>query len=224
MKDGPVIAESAALIGDPARANMLASLMDGRALTVSELAEAAGVALPTASGHLSRLAAAGLVAARSQGRHRYFALTGGDVAQALEALMTLAQRTGAVRTRAGPHDEALRAARICYDHMAGRIGVELLDAARSRGLLAGTDTLALTAKGAGVFAGLGIDADSLAAGRRPLCRTCLDWSERRLHLAGALGAALLARLETLGWVRRETGRVLTFPGDGLAAVRGALAG
>ncbi|HLY55518.1 MAG TPA: winged helix-turn-helix domain-containing protein, partial [Stellaceae bacterium] len=162
MKDGPVIAGIAALIGDPARANMLASLMDGRALTVSELAESAGVALPTASGHLSRLADAGLVAARRQGRHRYFALTGGDVAHALEALMALAQRTGAVRTRTGPRGAALRTARICYDHMAGRIGVELLDAARARGLLAGTDTPTLTPEGARVFAGLGIDTGALA--------------------------------------------------------------
>ncbi|HEX8373826.1 MAG TPA: winged helix-turn-helix domain-containing protein, partial [Geminicoccaceae bacterium] len=126
MKDGPVIAAVAALLGDPARANMLTALMDGRALTVSELAQAAGVALPTASGHLSKLAAAGLLQGERQGRHRYFRLSGPDVAGVLEGLMGLAQRTGAVRVRTGPRDATLRAARVCYDHLAGDRGVALM--------------------------------------------------------------------------------------------------
>jgi DNA-binding transcriptional ArsR family regulator len=126
MKDGPIIAAVAALLGDPARANMLTALMDGRALTVSELAEAAGVSLPTASGHLSKLDAAGLLFAEKQGRHRYHRLSGHDVAQVIEGLMGLAQRTGAVRVRTGPKEAALRKARVCYDHLAGERGVELL--------------------------------------------------------------------------------------------------
>jgi DNA-binding transcriptional ArsR family regulator len=113
MKEGPVIASVAALLGDPARANILTALMEGRALTASELAEAAGVTIQTASGHLSKLAAAKLIVTEKQGRHRYFRLSGPDVAQVLEALMGLAQRTGAVRVRSGPRDTALREARIC---------------------------------------------------------------------------------------------------------------
>lgn len=116
----------AALIGDPTRANILTALMDGRALTASELAEAAGVALPTASGHLAKLASAQILTVDKQGRHRYFRLSGPDVAEVLESLTGLAQRTGAVRVRTGPRDEALREARICYDHMAGEQGVALL--------------------------------------------------------------------------------------------------
>src|SRR6201996_9054816 len=126
MKDGPVIAQIAALMGDPARANMLTALMDGRALTVSELALAGGVGLPTASGHLAKLDQAGLLSAEKQGRHRYFRLSGPDVAQVLESLMSLAQRTGAVRVRTGPKDAALRTARVCYDHLAGERAVRLM--------------------------------------------------------------------------------------------------
>ncbi len=137
MKEGPIIASVAALLGDPARANILTALMDGRALTVSELAEAAGVTLQTASGHLAKLDAANLLTAEKQGRHRYFRLSGPDVAQVLEALMGLAQRTGATRVRTGPKDAALRSARVCYDHLAGERGVALLRGARLRGLIDG---------------------------------------------------------------------------------------
>src|ERR1700742_1161929 len=118
MADGPRIAHVAALMGDPARANMLMALMDGRALTVSELAEAGGVALPTASGHLAKLDQAGLLAAEEQGRHRYFRLAGAGGGERLEALMSLAQRTGHQPVRTGPNDAALRHARVCYDHLA----------------------------------------------------------------------------------------------------------
>ncbi|MBC7167897.1 metalloregulator ArsR/SmtB family transcription factor, partial [Phenylobacterium sp.] len=135
MQDGPVIARTAALLGDPARANMLTALMDGRALTVSELAEVAGVTLPTASGHLARLFEAELVTAEKQGRSRYFRLSGPDVAEVLEGLMALAQRTGAVRVRTGPRDPALRHARICYDHLAGAAGVAVMNGLVERGWL-----------------------------------------------------------------------------------------
>jgi len=214
MKEGPVIASVAALLGDPARANILTALMDGRALTVSELAEAAGVTLQTASGHLSKLDAANLLTAEKQGRHRYYRLSGPDVAQVLEALMGLAQRTGATRVRTGPKDAALRSARICYDHLAGERGVALLRGAQRQGLIEGGPDLALTDKGRAFFTEFGIDLARLEKSRRPLCRACLDWSERHSHLGGALGAAVLARMIERQWIRRETGRVLAFTCDG----------
>ena len=214
MKEGPVIASVAALLGDPARANILTALMDGRALTVSELAEAAGVTLQTASGHLSKLDAANLLTAEKQGRHRYFRLSGPDVAQVLEALMGLAQRTGATRVRTGPRDAALRSARVCYDHLAGERGVAMLKAARHQGLIKGDKDLVLTIKGRAFFTDFGIDLAALEKGRRPVCRACLDWSERHSHLGGALGAAILSRMIEQGWVRREAGRVLTFTCEG----------
>lgn len=215
MKDGPVIASVAALLGDPARANMLSALLDGRALTVSELAEAAGVTLQTASGHLSKLDTAKLLTAERQGRHRYYRLSGPDVAQVLEALMGLAQRTGAVRVRTGPKDAALRAARVCYDHLAGEKGVELLNGIRRRGLIAGEGELALTDRGRRFFTAFGIDMAGLEKGRRPVCRACLDWSERRSHLGGALGAAILSGIIERQWARRDEGRALIFTQRGL---------
>lgn len=210
MKDGPVIAAVAALLGDPARANMLTALMDGRALTVSELAEAAGVALPTASGHLSKLAAANLLSAEKQGRHRYFRLSGPDVAHVLESLMGLAQRTGAVRVRTGPKDDALRKARICYDHLAGEKGVALMQGLVRHGWISGEAEPRMTATGRSRLAGIGIDVGALERGRRPVCRSCLDWSERRSHLGGALGAAVLARIVEQRWASHGEGRVVTF--------------
>jgi DNA-binding transcriptional ArsR family regulator len=218
MKDGPVIASIAALIGDPARANMLTALLDGRALTASELAEAAGVTIQTASGHLAKLDQARLVAAVRQGRHRYFRLSGGDVAEVLEGLMGLAERTGATRLRPGPGDPALRRARICYDHLAGERGVALLEGIRERGFVTGGEEPALTDAGRHRFAAFGIDMPAVEGGRRPACRLCLDWSERRSHLGGALGAALLARLLDLGWIRREPGRALSLTREGLTGL------
>lgn len=218
MKDGPHIAAVAALIGDPARANMLTALMDGRALTASELAAAGGIAPPTASGHLSRLVDAGLLAVRKQGRHRYFALSAADVAEAMEALMSLAQRTGAVPVRTGPRDVALREARMCYDHLAGARGVALFESLRGRGFIAGEEeAVTLTDAGRAHVASLGVELESLTATRRPLCRACLDWSERRAHLGGALGAALLDLMIARKWLRRESGRVLRFSPAGAEA-------
>lgn len=211
MKDGPNIAEIAALIGDPARANMLTALMDGRALTVSELAGAAGVALPTASGHLTRLERAGLLAAEKQGRHRYLRLSGSDVADTLEALMGLAQRTGAMRVRTGPRDAALREARVCYDHLAGERAVMLAASLAERGLMGDE---ALTDAGRAWFAERGFVK---GGGRRPFCRTCLDWSERRHHLGGALGAAILDHAIGQHWATRGEGRVINFSPRGARA-------
>jgi DNA-binding transcriptional ArsR family regulator len=223
MKEGPSIAGIAALIGDPARANMLTALMDGRALTVSELAEAAGIGLPTASGHLARLDQAGLVTARKQGRHRYFQVSGPDVAEVIENLMGLAERTGATRVRTGPRDAALRTARICYDHLAGERGVALIHHLQARGAITTGEAPEVTPEGTSFFAGLGIDIAILGGARRPLCRLCLDWSERKSHLGGALGAALLDHIVTAGWAARGEGRVIRFHPRGAAAFDRAFA-
>jgi DNA-binding transcriptional ArsR family regulator len=214
MTDGPKIAFVAALIGDPARANMLMALMDGRALTASELAEVAGVTQQTASGHLSKLVEAALLQVRKQGRHRYFALLDNDVAATLEGLMGLAQRTGAVPVRTGPKHAALREARICYDHLAGQRGVELLDRLRARGFVEGDDDIRLTDAGRERFVSFGLDVDRLEQGRRALCRPCLDWSERRSHLGGSLAAALFDLMADRGWLKLEAGRVVRFSAAG----------
>jgi DNA-binding transcriptional ArsR family regulator len=216
MKDGPSIAPVAALAGDPARANMLAALSGGMALTASELAGEAGITLQTASSHLAKLEGARLISVTRQGRHRYFRLADNDVAQMLEAIMNVAARTGQMRTRPGPSDPALRRARICYDHLAGETGVSLLDSLlRKECMVRERDELRLTKSGVALMDGLRIDVDQLSAQRRPLCRACLDWSMRRYHLGGALGAALLKRFQELRWVARiDEGRALRFTPSG----------
>lgn len=198
---GPLeLARVAALLGDPARSRMLLMLMAGQARTASELALDGGVSPSTASSHLARLLEAGLVEVAQQGRHRYFRLTGPEIASAIEALM------GAVPDRpvrrAGPADPGLRRARVCYDHLAGELAVAWLQAMREHGHLAGVDGLELTPSGEAWCLRVGLDLAALRSGRRPLCRACLDWSERRDHLAGALGAALLRSLLEAGRARR----------------------
>ncbi len=216
MKDGPHIAHVAALVGDPARANILVALLSGKALTASELAEEAGVSLPTASSHLSKLHDGGLIALRKQGRHKYFSLASDDVAQVLEGLMGLAAGIGHLRTRTGPKEGALRKARVCYNHLAGDMSVRLFESMLARGFLARSgDVLSLTASGAGFVEGMGIDLQPLRAKRSPVCRECLDWSERRSHLAGSLGRSMLAKFEADGWARRVAGaRIVRFTRDG----------
>lgn len=225
MKHGPNIASLAALLGDPARANMLTALMHGRALTAGELAREAGITAQTASGHISKLAEAGLLSRAKQGRHHYLRLSGPDVAQVLEGLMGLAARTGHLRTRPGPKDPALRKARVCYDHLAGDMGVRVFDSLVERAFLAGMpDAVVPTLSGRQFLCDFGLDVDAMAGGRRCLCRPCLDWSERRSHLGGALGAAVLTRIYELGWARRESdSRVVTFTPDGERAFRQAFA-
>lgn len=212
MKDGPAIAQVAALFGDPARANMLTALMAGKALTLSELAQEAGVLLPTASAHLARLLDGGMVAVRKQGRHKYVALASPSVAETIEALMVLAADRGHLRTRTGPRDGALRAARRCYHHLAGTAGVQLYDSMAQRGYLTVTPAgLHLSPSGRGFVAGLGIDSERLATGRAPLCRECLDWSERRSHLGGRLGRALLDHMVAARWLEQAPpSRIVNF--------------
>lgn len=216
MLDTPRIASIAALIGDPSRSSMLTALMDGRALTATELALEGDITASTASSHLAKLAAAGLVAMTKQGRHRYFRIAGPEVASVLEGLMDLTVRAGgpagrpAVRT--GPRDDDMRRARVCYDHLAGEFAVQLLARLRQRAIIEGPDELPeLGGRGEKWVRGFGIDLDALRSRRRPLCLACLDWSERRTHLAGAVGAALLDRMFALRLVRRAAGsRALIF--------------
>jgi len=208
MKDGPDIARVGALIGDPARANILSALMSGKALTATELAAEAGITGQTASSHLKKLIEGGLLTQAKQGRHRYFTLAGPDVGVTLEALMGLAARKGHLRTRTGPKDPAMRAARVCYDHLAGDMAVRIFDSLQARGFLEVSSDrggLALTPNGKTFVTDFGIDLTALSRNRRPLCRACLDWSERRNHLAGGLGAALLTRFQEEDWLRREAG-------------------
>jgi DNA-binding transcriptional ArsR family regulator len=219
MKAGPDIAMIAALVGDPARSNMLTALMTGRALTASELAGQAGVTPQTASSHLSKLEAGGLIEQEKQGRHRYYRLSDPDVAAVLEGLEGLAARAGHMRVRTGPKDPALRHARVCYDHLAGDLGVQMLDSMkRQRWLRQRKQDIELTAEGQHFLTDtLQISADSLAHPRRPLCRACLDWSERRHHLAGTLGAAILTRFTELKWAARDAtpgSRVVNFTRNG----------
>lgn len=216
MKEGPDISRIAALIGDPARANMLSALMSGKALTATELAAEAGVSAQTASTHLARLEAGGLTRARKSGRHKYISLAGPEVAAVLEALMGLASGRGHLRTRTGPKDAALREARVCYNHLAGARGIAMYDAMLARGhLLEAGDAVSLTASGSDFVRGFGVDLDGIAGGRAPLCRSCLDWSARRSHLAGAVGRAMLRRMEERGWAHRETGsRIIRFTSTG----------
>ncbi len=217
MKEGPDIAHIAALIGDPARANMLTALMSGKALTVSELAQEAGVTVQTASSHLSKLDVGGLLRPRKQGRHKYFSLANDDVAHVLEGLMGLAAGSGHLRTRTGPKDNELRKARVCYNHLAGDMGTQLFDSLIAQGhLTVDGENLILTKTGAEFAADFQIDISSLRAKRAPLCRECLDWSERRSHLAGSLGRAFLSRFEELSWAKRDRKtRVVTFSQSGV---------
>lgn len=215
MKEGPDIARIAALIGDPARANMLTALMSGKALTATELAAEAGITAATASTHLAKLTEGGLITSRKQGRHKYIALANDEVSHTLETLMGLAASTGHLRTRTGPKDPALRHARVCYNHLAGEMGIHLYESLRASGQIqANAETVTLTAKGEAAAADFGIPLPLKA----PACRPCLDWSARKSHLAGSLGRAYLTRFEALGWARRVAGsRVITFSPSGKTA-------
>lgn len=223
------IAEVGELVGDPARIAMLQALMDGRALTAGELAQVANVTPQTASGHLAQLTTAGLLAVARQGRHRYHRLATPHVARLLESLMLVAASAPTPRVvRAGPRDQQLRLARICYDHIAGRLGVALADALAERGWVEIEDDAALvTAEGLQGLIALGIDPDPRGRPRRaraaPLCRPCLDWSERRAHLAGRLGAALCAHGLEQSWIRKRAGsRALDITPKGQRAYRDLL--
>lgn len=222
MKDGPNFARLGALIGDPARANIVAALMAGRALTARECATEAGVATSTASTHLAQLVEGRLIVVETQGRHRYFRIAGPDVATAIESLMGLAARLGISRTRPGPRDPAMRKARFCYDHLAGEVATTLYVLLFNNGLIAAkAEGLVLTPKGRSRFIAEGIDLLELESRQRPVCRACLDWSERTDHLAGSLGAAIAQLAIKRGWCRRsQSSRIISFaPGGETSLLR-----
>ena len=228
MTSNADFAEIAALAGDPARAGMLHALMDGRALTASELARVAGVAPQTASGHLNRMTTAGLLKVEKQGRHRYHRLASPGVARMMESIMQVASDMTPPRTRltVGPREVALRRARTCYDHLAGRLGVALTDALVAASYAELTNEAGLvTETGIDFLVRMGVDRDALLAprtkrSRRVLCRPCLDWSERRWHLAGAVGAAICAHSFASGWIRRmDATRAVLITPKGLQVFR-----
>jgi DNA-binding transcriptional ArsR family regulator len=198
------IAAVAELIGEPARAAILIMLADGRALPAGELARAAGVSAPSASAHLSKLVGGGLLSVQSEGRHRYYTMASPDVGHAIEALGAIATNPRGPGVAPPPETRALYNLRSCYDHLAGRVAVELTSALeRSRVIrLRGERDYELGPEGPIWFEALGLDAAALCRSRRTFARRCLDWTERRPHLAGALGAALFSRLMALGWVVR----------------------
>ena len=216
--DGPHIAEVAALVGDPARANMLTALIGGQALTATELALTAGVAPSTASAHLAKLLDGELVLASARGRHRYFRLASPAVAGMLETLMAVSASGPRRHRPRSVRDPALAEARTCYNHLAGRVAVAIADRMSADGLIElGEDAGIVTARGLAFLSDFGAlpDRGGIAA---TACRPCLDWSERRLHIGGALGVALLARFEALGWLTREAGSRLVGPTE--SGVRG----
>ncbi len=222
------IAEIGALVGEPARAAILGALMDGRSLTATELAGVAGITPQTASSHLARLTAARLLAVERQGRHRYHRLASPAVARMLEGIMQIASGEAAEAGRrlvVGPRDAALRRARTCYDHFAGRLGVAIAEGLVAQGVVElGEEAGLVTEPGLERLRRIGIDLASAAGTRprasRPLCRPCLDWSERRCHLAGRLGAAISAHYLEQGFVRRvPDSRALDITPRGRKALR-----
>ena len=200
-KHEPDLARVAAAIGEPARAAMLSALMGGEPLTAGALARRARVAPATASAHLTRLVESGLVARKVAGRERHYALAGRDVAAALEALA----RVSPITEQHDRDEHAFRFARTCYDHLAGKLGVLLTETMIEQGLLRSAAGFELTRSGEEWVDAFGVDVTALRETRRTFARPCLDWSERRDHLAGALGAALTTRLLELRWLARIEG-------------------
>jgi len=197
------LAEIAALIGEPTRVVMLWSLLEGQARPASELALYANVSAQNASAHLARLVEAGMLAVEARGRHRYYRLAGAEVAHAIEALAALAPSSKEMAGLPPGQAPDLKYARTCYDHLAGRVAVEICAALKDKAYLApvGAD-FEITGKGEELFRDLGIDVSELRLQRRAFARQCQDWSERRPHLAGALGAALLEWMFQRGWIAR----------------------
>lgn len=226
MAHEPDMTLIASLIGDPSRSMMLSALMGGEALTATELANESGVTKQTASSHLQKLVSGHLLEMEKQGRHHYYRIADSEVAYLLETIMTVSGGLGMKKTKPGPKDERLRRARVCYDHLAGEMGVKLLDSFMSKGLFCFSEgqqnqsQFMLNEKGNAVFQDFGIDTDLLNKAKRPVCRTCIDWSVRRPHLAGSLGAAILNQFYAKNWViKSETPRLLLFTPKGEAAFR-----
>ncbi len=200
----PNIAVIAGLIGDNARAKMLTALMGGRALTATELALEADITAQTASSHLAKLLNGQLIQVRRQGRHKYFQLKSVFVAELLENLLNISNSLTGVRIATGPTEPRLRYARVCYDHLAGELAVSIYDAlVEAKYLVDCAEQTHLTSSGYEYFKSLGANCHQGNKSTRPLCKSCLDWSERRNHLAGALGQWMLTDLLDKGWLHRE---------------------
>jgi len=216
MDGTPNIAKLGALLGDNTRARMLSALMHGKALTASELAREAGVTAQSATTHLAKLEDGGILTLLKQGRHKYFALTNEEVASVLKTLMGFSADNEPLKTLTGPRDAVMRNARVCYNHLAGNKGIQLYDnLLRNRYLVMKSGALTLSKNGQSFMREFGIDLSTLQRSRSPLCRECLDWSERRSHLAGSLGRALLSQFENLNWVKRDTSsRIIRFSAKG----------
>lgn len=203
MQADPNFAHTAALIGEPTRAAMLAALLGGKALTASELAHGAGVSPQTASTHLARLVEGGLLCVVASGRHRYYRLAGPQIAQVLETLATIAPPARVASLRQSESARAVRFARTCYDHLAGTLGVALAERLVACELIAKSDeTFHVTTAGMAWLEQHAIDAERIMSGRRVAARACLDWSERRNHVAGGFGAALTDWFFAQGWICR----------------------
>lgn len=221
MSDGSNMVAAATLIGDYARAKMLTALMGGRALTATELADAAGITKQTGSTHLRKLLDARFVAVEAHGRHRYFRIADEEVAHLLEDFMNFSVRGGVDVRSTGPKDPALRKARVCYDHLAGELGVLVYASMLQRQAFSfAGDVVGLSAEGERLIGDFGVDAHAVRSQKRALCRVCMDWSERRHHLAGAVGAALLSQVIERGWaVRDKSSRAVCFRPHGERAFR-----
>jgi len=203
MITGPIIAEIAALIGDPARATMVSALLDGRAQTASELASAARITPQTASTHLAKLTEAGVLSVVRSGRHRYFRLALPAVAGMIDGIVAVALGKRPRYRPLSRQARALSAARMCYDHLAGRLSVEIADSFVAREYMVPDDDVAeITPAGTRFLTAFGIELPPRRSSRRHFCRLCLDWTERRPHLAGAVGAAIATRYFDLGWLER----------------------
>jgi len=204
MKYGPDVSVVASLIGEPARSNMVMALMSGFSLSAAELAREAGITPSTATGHLGKLEASGLLVSTRQGRHRHFRIANPDVAHLIEALIAVATRAGHLRSRPGPKDEAMRHARSCYDHLAGRLAVDMFERwVLARILRWQGDVVELTGKGRRFLIDRGIDIEAIERNKRRLCRSCIDWSGRQHHLGGAVGAAVLTHALDCHWASRK---------------------
>jgi DNA-binding transcriptional ArsR family regulator len=215
----PNIAYIATLIGDNARSKMITALMSGKALTATELAIEAEIMPQTASSHLAKLVDGELLIVRKQGRHKYFQLKSIQIAELIEQMLNISATISNAMISTGPQDERLRKARICYDHLAGEMGVILFDTLLTKGLIieSPTDTF-LTATGLEFFSDLGVDFNTLKKSSRPLCKSCLDWSERRSHLAGSIGKWILNDAIDRKWARQQPdSRAIQFSSRGLAA-------
>ncbi len=216
MHNLPDIAAVASLIGDATRAAMLMALMDGRAYTATELALFGEVTASTASTHLARLSSGGLIKQVKQGRHRYYHLASKDVAEVLEKLMSISANLEKPKLRNQPNNQALRRARICYDHLAGEAGVQLKENLIQQNYISeAADNTLLTDTGLSWCVSQQIPLDTFTKKRRPACRVCLDWSERKTHIAGALGAAILNKLFSMRFAHQEPdSRIITLNAAG----------